>query len=140
VVSAADPPRPLISFNITDSVLKSLNQKIHVGIFCDLAKAFDCVNHEILLSKSHYFDIQGATANWFRSYLTGRKRKIEIKSPYATESTYLSWETITHGRFEGFTPVTMKNGVTSQKTPFFIKAWSSTGANFRAFAFYNLYK
>jgi hypothetical protein len=66
------------AFKLTDGVLKSLNQKMHVGgIFCDLAKAFDCVNHEILLTKLHYFGIQGATASWFRSYLTGRKQKIK---------------------------------------------------------------
>jgi hypothetical protein len=57
-------------------------KRVHVGrIFSDLAKAFNCVNHEILLSKLHYFGIQGATANWFRSYLTKRKQKIEIKLP-----------------------------------------------------------
>jgi hypothetical protein len=39
---------------------------MHVGgIFCDLAKAFDCVNPEMLLSKLDYFGIQGATAKWF---------------------------------------------------------------------------
>jgi hypothetical protein len=75
-------------FKLVVSALKSLNQKMHVGgIFCDLAKTFDCVNHEMLLSKLHYFGIQGATANWFRSYLTERKQKVEIKSPYATQST-----------------------------------------------------
>jgi hypothetical protein len=54
---------------------------MHVGgIFCDLAKPFDCVNHEILLVKLHYYGIQGTEANWFRSYLTNRKRKFEIES------------------------------------------------------------
>jgi hypothetical protein len=39
------------AFELTDYTLKSLNYKMHVGIFCHLAKVFDCVNHEILLTK-----------------------------------------------------------------------------------------
>jgi hypothetical protein len=50
-----------------------------------------------LRSKLQYFGIQGATANWFRSYLTERKQKIEIKSPFVIQSTYSSWGTIKHG-------------------------------------------
>jgi hypothetical protein len=88
------------AFKLTDSVLKSLNQKMHVGeIFCDLA--FDCVDHEILVTILHYFGSLGATASWFRSYLTDRKQKIEIKSPYASQSTYSSWGTIKHGVPQG---------------------------------------
>jgi hypothetical protein len=60
---------------------------MHVGgIFCDLAKAFDFVIHEILLAKLRYYGTEGTTARWFKSYLTDRKQKIEIKSPYTTQS------------------------------------------------------
>jgi hypothetical protein len=40
-------------------------------------------------------------ANWLRSYLTERKQKIEIKSPYATQSTYSRWGTIKLGVPQG---------------------------------------
>jgi hypothetical protein len=71
-----------VAFRPTDSVFKSLNQKIHVGgIFCDLAKAFDYVNHEFFLPELHFYGIQGVMADWFRSYLTNRRQKVEIRSP-----------------------------------------------------------
>jgi hypothetical protein len=49
-------------------------------MFCDLAKAFDCVNHDILLTKLHFYGIQGTAAEWFRSYLTDTRQKTRIKS------------------------------------------------------------
>jgi hypothetical protein len=83
------------AFKLSNSILKSINQKMHVeGMFCDLAKAFDCVNHEILLVKLHYYGIQGTVANWFRSYLTNRKQKTEIKS---FEKYSSKWGTVKHG-------------------------------------------
>jgi hypothetical protein len=90
------------TFELTECILKSLNQKMHVdAIFCDLAKAFDCVNHEIFLTKLRYYGIEEKTAGWFESYLTDRKQKIEIKSPYTTQSTYSSGGTIEHGVPQG---------------------------------------
>jgi len=69
------------AFKLTDNVLKSINQKMHVGgIFCDLTKAFDCVNHEILVLKLHYYSIQGGVANWFRSW-----QKTKTKKQISTE-------------------------------------------------------
>jgi len=48
------------AFRLIDSVFKSINHKMHVGgIFCDLAKAFNCMNHYSLLAKLHFYGIQG---------------------------------------------------------------------------------
>ena len=52
------------AFRLTDSVFKSVNQKMHVGgIFCVLAMTFDCVNYEILLAKLNFHGIQGVSAD-----------------------------------------------------------------------------
>jgi hypothetical protein len=64
------------AFKLIGSVLKSINQNnAFGGILYDLAKVSDCVNHEILLTKLHFFffGIQGAKASWFRSYLIDKK-------------------------------------------------------------------
>ena len=68
-------------FTLTCYFLTSLNRRQHVkGIFCDLTEAFDCVNHEILLTKLHYYGIRGVCWNWFRTYITNRKQKVQIIS------------------------------------------------------------
>ena len=56
-----------------------MNNKIIVGgIFCDLQKAFNCVNYEILLVKLEFYGIEGKFKTFIESYLTGRYQKVVL--------------------------------------------------------------
>jgi len=66
---------------------------MHIGgIFCDLAKAFYCVNRENFLANLHYYGVQGTVASWFTSCPI--KKKPEIKSSLKFSS---KWGTVKHG-------------------------------------------
>lgn len=76
-------------FNLTNYILLALNNKMHVcGISCDLAKAFDCVNHEIPLSKLSFCGIHDIARRWLKACLHDRKEQAQIKSARTNYRTY----------------------------------------------------
>ena len=48
-----------------------------IEIFCDLSKAFDTLNHDVLLEKLHHYGIRGTANKWLKSYLSNRVQYVE---------------------------------------------------------------
>ena len=64
---------------MTNSYVRNINEgRISGAVFIDLPKAFDTVNHKILIRKLHSFGIDGKAAVWLTNYLMDRKQQVSI--------------------------------------------------------------
>ena len=64
---------------LIERIQEAVDKKIYsIGIFIDLSKAYDVLNHELLLKKLSRYGVRGTTNSWFWSYLTNRRQFIEI--------------------------------------------------------------
>ena len=74
--------------NSTEHAILQLTQDIRdsfekgeytLGVFIDLSKAFDTVDHQILIKTLQYYGIDGTALEWFKSYLSNRKQNISYQ-------------------------------------------------------------
>ena len=70
---------PLIHFlNFCSNAQDKNISEVTLSIFCDLSKAFDVIDHDILYNKLNRLGIRGTALKWFQSYLTHRLQYVEV--------------------------------------------------------------
>ena len=79
-----------------------MNNKLLVeGIFCDLEKAFDCVNHDILLSKLKFYGISNKDLTLYQSHLDNRYCRTAIYNDSENSNKVSDWAKVRHGISQG---------------------------------------
>jgi hypothetical protein len=93
------------TYELSNEIISALNNKLLVGgIFCDLAKASDCVNHDTLLFKLNLYGINCKANNCFKSCLVDRYQRVEIKNINFSHQAASKWDKIRHGVPQGSIP------------------------------------
>ena len=65
--------------DLVEEISSSIDaNKISIGVFIDLKKAVDTVNHTLLIDKLDYYGIRGIAQEWLKSYLKDRKQFVQI--------------------------------------------------------------
>ena len=84
------------------TIAKNREERKHsVGIFIDLSKAFDTLNHNMLLQKMFRYGIRGITLDWFRRYLKDRTMRVKCISNTTGAIEYSAYHQLDYGTPQG---------------------------------------
>jgi len=89
------------AFTLINSNLTAMDSNQMVGgIFWDLQKAFDCVNHKILLEKLEFYGVEGKFKRLIEFYLTGRYQSVALNN-ITNNNNSSKWELLKCGIPQG---------------------------------------
>jgi hypothetical protein len=81
----------LAALQLVDILVKEMdNGNKPISIYLDLSKAFDTLDHDILLEKLRHYGVTGVELNLFHSYLTGRKQYVHYKNARSTVANVIT--------------------------------------------------
>ena len=73
---------------LVDKITSAIEKNEYtIGIFLDLSKAFDTVDHEILISKLEHYGTRGTLLSWFKNYLINRQQMVKYNNVLSKPNT-----------------------------------------------------
>ena len=92
----------LAASELLGEIVKGKDTKKHtLVVYLDLSKAFDTLDHNILLRKLEHYGIRGPASDWFKDYLTGRTLRAKCNVEYSNKQTYSKLYPIEYGTPQG---------------------------------------
>jgi hypothetical protein len=89
-------------YTLINATLMALSNKLKVkGLFCDVEKAFDCVNHNILLNELEIYGITSVTKKLYSHYLKNRHQRVSLKDSSTPLNITSNWSKTQHGVPQG---------------------------------------
>ena len=83
---------------LISAVIKGKDEGLYtVALFLDLSKAFDFLDHQMILTKLEKYGIRGVALDWFRSYLNNRQTRVKCTSASTGKVEYSEYKPVKYG-------------------------------------------
>ena len=87
---------------LLSEILKGKEEGLYtLSLFIDLSKAFDTIEHSVLLKKLDKYGIRGPILAWFQSYLCGRQMRVKCETASSNKIVYSDYKVINYGTPQG---------------------------------------